>query len=83
MHVYCCMLTTASHVIIVQCMDVITTDSWLFQIQMSAHNSLLCGGEPYDNLFLIPVSHKHALQTLSWMLVSVHTQLLQTSIVVV
>ena len=32
---------------------VITTDSLLFQIQMSEHNSLLCGGELHDNLFLI------------------------------
>ena len=32
---------------------VITTDSLLFQIQMSEHNSLLCGGELYDTLFLI------------------------------
>ena len=29
------------------------TDSLLFQIQMSEHNSLLCGGELHDNLFLI------------------------------
>ena len=28
---------------------VITTDSLLFQIQMSEHNSLLCGGELHDN----------------------------------
>ena len=26
-----------------------TTDSLLFQIQMSEHNSLLCGGELHDN----------------------------------
>ena len=32
---------------------VITTDSLLIQIQMSEHNSLLCGGELHDNLFLI------------------------------
>ena len=32
---------------------VITTDSLLFQIQMSEHNSLLCGGELHDNLSLI------------------------------
>ena len=30
-----------------------TTNSLLFQIQMSEHNSLLCGGELHDNLFLI------------------------------
>ena len=32
---------------------VITTDSLLYQIQMSEHNSLPCGGELHDNLFLI------------------------------
>ena len=32
---------------------VIMTDSLLSQIQMSEHNSLLCGGELHDNLFLI------------------------------
>ena len=32
---------------------VITTDSLLFQIPMSEHNSLLCEGELNDNLFLI------------------------------
>ena len=32
---------------------VILTDSLLLQIQMSEHNSLLCGGELHDNLFLI------------------------------
>ena len=32
---------------------VITTDSLLFQIQMSEHNSLPCGGKLHDNLFLI------------------------------
>ena len=32
---------------------VIMTDSLLFQIQVSEHNSLLCGGELHDNLFLI------------------------------
>ena len=32
---------------------VIMTDSLLFQIQMSEHNSLPCGGELHDNLFLI------------------------------
>ena len=32
---------------------VITTESLLFQIQMSEHNSLPCGGELHDNLFLI------------------------------
>ena len=32
---------------------VITTDSLLFQIQMSEHNSLLCGEELHDNLSLI------------------------------
>ena len=32
---------------------VITTDSLLFQIQMSEHNSLPCGGELHNNLFLI------------------------------
>ena len=32
---------------------VITTDSLPFQIQMSEHNSLPCGGELHDNLFLI------------------------------
>ena len=31
----------------------ITTDGLLFQIQMSEHNSLLCGGKLHDNLFLI------------------------------
>ena len=30
-----------------------TTDSLLFQIQMSEHDSLLCGGELRGNLFLI------------------------------
>ena len=29
---------------------VITTDSLLLKIQMSEHNSLLCGGEVHDNL---------------------------------
>jgi len=29
------------------------SNSLLFQIQMSEHYSLLCGGEPHDNLFLI------------------------------
>ena len=29
------------------------TDGLLFDIQMSEHNSLLCGGEPHDSLFLI------------------------------
>ena len=32
---------------------VVTTDSLLFQIQMSEHNLLPCGGELHDNLFLI------------------------------
>ena len=29
------------------------TDCLLFQIQMSEQNTLLCGGELHDNLFLI------------------------------
>ena len=43
---------------------VITTDGLLFQIQMSEHNSLLCGGEQHDNLFLILSqlsSHYHTI----------------------
>ena len=31
----------------------IATENWLFQIQMSEHNLLLCEGELHDNIFLI------------------------------
>ena len=48
---------------------VITTDSLPFQIQMSEHNSLLCGGELHDNLFLIP---SQLSSTLSQLTVSMH-----------
>jgi len=48
---------------------VITTDSLLFQIQMSEHNSLPCGGEPHDNLFFIL---SQLSSTLSYYLGCVH-----------
>ena len=37
------------------------TDSLLFQIQMSEHNLLSCGGELHDNLFLILSQHYHTI----------------------
>ena len=43
---------------------VITTDSLLSQIQMSEHNSLLCGGELHDNFYHILSqlsSHYHTI----------------------
>ena len=41
------------------------TDSLLFQIQMSKHNSLPYGGELHDNLFLILSQLSHTILTIN------------------